>query len=253
MPIEAISSTALGKLELSPDEVHVWRAPLDLDPDTLSGLKTTLAPDEISRAGRFVFPRDRHRFVAARGILRQLLAAYLVCSPRSLRFHYGQYGKPALHPGNPEVSLQFNLSHSQGLALYVFGINRAVGVDLELIRPDFGGEELAQHFFSPREQMDLHALPPDLIAKGFYNCWTRKEAYVKARGDGLQIPLDSFDVSLIPGCRETLNSTDSSRWELRSFELEPQFVAAIVAEGSGWELRHFEWRTTVPPTAHTAC
>ncbi|MFZ0912892.1 MAG: 4'-phosphopantetheinyl transferase superfamily protein [Candidatus Korobacteraceae bacterium] len=149
------------------------------------------------------------------------------------------------------MAIRFNLSHSHGLALYAFAYRREVGIDLELIQTDFGGEAVAERFFSPRELAQLRALSVELRAEGFFNCWTRKEAYVKARGDGLQIQLDSFDVSLTPGYPNALNSSDCLRWSLCSFQPAPQFVAAVVAEGRGWRLRHLEWSLPNPPTAPT--
>jgi 4'-phosphopantetheinyl transferase len=247
LPILAVWSSAPAKLELSEDEVHVWRASLSLAPEVLQRLEATLAPDERSRAARFVFPEGRDDFIAARGILRELLGAYLKRPPASLEFRYGLRGKPALQPGDSGLSIRFSLSHSQGLALYAFAHRRELGIDLELIQPDFGGEELAERFFSDHELTELHALPVELRAEGFFACWTRKEAYVKARGDGLQIPLDGFDVSLTPGRPAELHSPDSARWSLRSFQPAPRFLAAVVGEGSGWRVRHFEWA----PWKHT--
>jgi 4'-phosphopantetheinyl transferase len=241
LPISAVWFSAPAKLELSEDEVHVWRASLRLAPEVLQRLGAALAPAEKSRAARFVFPEGRGDFIAARGILRELLGAYLQRPPASLEFEYGPRGKPALRPGDTGVSIRFSLSHSQGLALYALACRREVGIDLELVQPDFGGEAVAERFFSASELKELRALPRELRAEGFFTCWTRKEAYVKARGDGLQIPLDSFDVSLTPGLPAELHSSDSARWSLRSFQPAPRFVAAVVGEGEGWRLRHFEW------------
>jgi 4'-phosphopantetheinyl transferase len=241
MPILAVWSPAPANLEPPGEEVHVWRASLSLAPDVLQRLKATLSPVELSRAARFVFPEDRDDFNAGRGILRELLGAYLKQPPASLEFAYGSRGKPALQTGETDRSIRFSVSHSHGLALYAFAHRHELGVDLEMIQPDFGGEEVAERFFSRRELTELGALPADLRAEGFFTCWTRKEAYVKARGEGLQIPLDSFDVSLTPGCPAELHSSDSARWSLRSFQPAPRFVAAVVGEGGGWQLRHFEW------------
>jgi len=241
LPTLAVWSSAPAKPELSEDEVHVWRASLRLAPEVLQRLDATLKPDEKSRAARFVFPEGRGDFIAARGILRELLGAYLQRPPASLEFEYGLRGKPALQAGDTSVSIRFSLSHSHGLALYAFARRREVGIDLELVQPDFGGEAVAERFFSNPELTELRALPAELRAEGFFACWTRKEAYVKALGDGLQIPLDSFDVSLTPGRPAELHSSDCARWSLRAFQPAPRFVAAVVGEGGGWRLRHFEW------------
>ena len=124
--------------------------------------------------------------------------------------------------------------------MYAFALGREVGIDLEPIRPDFTGDDIAGRYFSHQELKELRALSPDLRPEGFFLCWTRKEAYLKARGEGLQVPLDSFSVSLTPGEPEVLESADSSRWSLRSFEPAPRYVAAVVGEGKGWRLRHWE-------------
>ena len=125
----------------------------------------------------------------------------------------------------------FNLSHSHGLAVYAFALGREVGIDLEPIRPDFVSDDIAGRYFSTQELNELRALSPESGLEGFFLCWTSKEAYVKARGEGLQIPLESFSVSLTPGQREVLESADSSRWGLHSFQPAPRYVAAIVGEG----------------------
>jgi len=222
-------------------EVHVWRASLECERPVLRRLETTLCATETARAARFHFPRDRNYFVAARGILRALLGAYLSKTPDNLRFNYGPQDKPSLEIQDLDCPLNFNLSHSHGLAVYAFALGREVGVDVELIRPEFTGEDIAERYFSSRELTELRALSQDLRAEGFFNCWTRKEAYVKARGEGLQIPLKDFDVSLAPDEPPVLESGDSSRWSLRSFEPAPRYVAAVVAEGRDWQLRKWEW------------
>jgi 4'-phosphopantetheinyl transferase len=231
-----------AELKLAEDEVHVWRAQLDLAPTALRRLESTLAIDEDSRAARFLFARDREHFIAARGILRELLGAYLNRSAAELGFDYRPQGKPSLRVGETESTLRFNLSHSHGYAVFAFARNRELGIDLESIRPGFAGEEIAKRYFSKQELTEMRALPPGLRAEGFFLCWTRKEAYVKARGGGLQIPLDSFHVSLTPGQPEKLQSADANRWSLHSFEPAPRFVGAIVTEGKIFRLRFWDWK-----------
>jgi 4'-phosphopantetheinyl transferase len=224
-------------------ELHIWRASLECAPAVLLDLETTLCATETARAARFHFPRDRNYFVAGRGILRGLLGAYLGKSPEGLRFVYGPQDKPDLETQDPSFPVNFNLSHSHGLAVYAFALDLALGIDVELIRPEFTGDDIAERYFSPRELAELRALPQDQRAEGFFNCWTRKEAYVKARGEGLQIPLRDFDVSLAPGKTPTLESVDSSRWCLRSFEPAPGYVAAVVAEGKDSKLLYWDWKS----------
>lgn len=232
--------------ELANDEIHVWRASLVSDQTTLRRFESTLADDERGRAQRFIFERDRDRFVAARGILRDLLGVYLGCPPRAIRFAYGPEGKPALASDPMQTPLCFNLSHSHGFAVFAIGRSRDIGIDLELIRPDFGGEDIAKRYFSPKEVAELRRLPPGLREEGFFLCWTRKEAYIKAKGEGLHIALDSFDVSLSPGGPVLLSSADALRWSIHSFipfpDSSQNFVAALVAEGNDWTPRHQEWK-----------
>jgi 4'-phosphopantetheinyl transferase len=216
-------------LALQQDEVDIWLAWLDIESEERTRLGSYLSADEVSRAGRFVFPRDRDHFIVARGRLRELLGKYLHCPPTAVQFKTGRYGKPSLL--DDLDPLRFNLSHSHGLALYGFCMGRALGIDTEKIRPGFAGEGIAERYFSARERRELSELPKELRDTAFFLCWTRKEAYIKAHGDGLQIALDSFDVSLKPGEPAMLRSADSGRWSLRSFAPAPEFVAAIIIEG----------------------
>jgi 4'-phosphopantetheinyl transferase len=230
------------KLELAEDEIHLWRASLDLKTEVLDRCASTLSQDERLRASRFLFPRDRDHFVAARGILRELLGMYAADSPASLEFQYGERGKPALRVENGEKPVRFNLSHSHGLAVYAFARNRELGIDLEPIRPEFSGEDIAERHFSPQELEEWRGLTPPLRPEAFFLCWTRKEAYVKARGEGLQIPLASFSVTLTPGQPETLHSVDSVRWRLHSFQPAAGYAAALAGEGNNWRLLQWDWR-----------
>ena len=230
------------RLAVEGDEVHVWRASLDCDERVLDQFEATLAPNEKARAQRFVFQPDRNSYMAARGILRELLGRYLNRAPSGIEFDYGPQGKPALRSESSERPVQFNVSHSHGVALFVFAAGGRVGVDVELVRPDFAGEKIAERFFSPQEVMELRSLPAAARDEGFFLCWTRKEAYIKARGEGLQIPLKSFHVSLTPGEPARLHADDSSRWSLRSLRPEEQYVGAVVGEGQGWKLRGWEWK-----------
>jgi 4'-phosphopantetheinyl transferase len=230
------------KLELAEAEIHVWRAALDLENQTLSRCASILSQDEQLRANRFLFPRDRDHFIAARGVLRELLGRYVGCSPGRIEFQYGPHGKPALRAEGGESPVHFNLSHSRDLAVYAFARSREVGIDLEPIRPEFAGENIAERHFSARELDEWHRLPPELRAEAFFLCWTRKEAYVKARGEGLQIPLDSFSVTLTPNRAVELHSLDDARWRLHSFQPADEYVGALVGEGKDWRLLQLGWQ-----------
>jgi 4'-phosphopantetheinyl transferase len=231
-----------GQLALAPDEIHVWRAYLDFEPASLRGFEMTLSPDEKARAERFHFPRDKNAFVATRGILRELLGRYVGRAPTELVFDYGDRGKPSLR-GTASQPVQFNVSCSHGLALMAFAVGRSVGIDVELVRPDFAGVEIAERYFAPREIEELKALPTSSLAEGFFLCWARKEAYVKARGEGLQIPLKSFRVSLTPGQPERLESADSARWSLHAITADTNYVGALVVEGKEARIRYWNWNS----------
>jgi len=236
---------------LSDNVVHVWRASLAVDPSALRRLKSMLAQNELERAERFIFDPDRDHFIAARGILRDVLGRYLQCAPQTIDFVYGTRGKPAISSAGSRHPLCFNLSHSQGLAVIGIARERELGIDVEMIRPDFASEEIAERYFSAKEIADLNKLPTEQRTDGFFLCWTRKEAYIKAKGDGLHIPLDSFDVSVSPEMPATLSSADDSRWGINSFvpsaASEPHYAAAVVAEGKNWMARYFEWKQREMP------
>jgi 4'-phosphopantetheinyl transferase len=232
-------------IALGRDEVHVWCASLDEAAPHNNNFIQTLAADERARADRFYFEIDRARFIAAHGILRAILSLYLDRAPDRLQFSYGAYGKPAL-ANHARDSIDFNLSHSRGVALYAIARGREVGVDLELIRPELETEQIARQFFSPREIATLLALPVDVRREAFFLCWTRKEAYLKARGAGLSLPLDQFDVSLTPGEPAALTGTrpdaaDALRWSLVNLSPPCGYAGAIAVEGRGWTLSNWQW------------
>jgi 4'-phosphopantetheinyl transferase len=226
--------------------VHVWRAALDLPSDDLDRLRSVLAPEELRRAEHIVHPQQRSRSISSRGLLRFILSGYLGAEPRSLGFRANSFGKPCL-TGQPDgPSLEFNVSHSAGLALYAVARGRAVGVDLERIRADVSCEELALYVLSEAERSAWLALPPDRRVKAFYACWTRKEAYAKATGMGLAIPLPLIaadagtgEPALTPwpdGVDRTIGS-----WSLRQLPVGPDFAATLAGERSGWGLSCRSW------------
>lgn len=225
---------------LAAGEVHVWRVALEWPGDT-APLERLLATDERQRAARFHFDRDRRHFVIGRATLRALLGRYLGAPPEGLQLRYNAFGKPEL-AGATTGTPAFNLSHAHGLALYAFGIGRALGVDIEYIRHDIEADQIAGHFFSPAERAALAQLPAAERRAAFFRCWTRKEAYIKAHGMGLSLPLDQFDVSLLPGEPARLLATrtdpaDAARWSLCALEPGDGWAAALAAEGHGWRLR----------------
>lgn len=230
-------------LVVEPGWVHVFRLRLDLPPERLAALRALLSPDELARADRYRGDGLGARFTAARGNLRALLAGYAKTSPEQITFETNPHGKPALAGG----WLSFNVSHSGALALVAAaGTEVEVGIDIETIRANVEFERLAQRFFAPRETAALLALPPEQRAGAFFACWTRKEAYMKARGLGLAIPLDGFEVSLAPGdpprlLRPAVDDPHGAAWALWQLDPGPGFTAALCARGPVAGIRCWDW------------
>lgn len=222
---------------------HVWAVSLELADAQLQEFFNSLSTDEQAQAERFRIERERHQFIAAHGVLRRLLGAYLQIEPRRLWFEHGPYGKPAL---KDDPALCFNLARSSGLALIAATRGREVGVDVELLRPDLAGLPIAAQFFSPFEVEALRALPEAQRVEGFFNAWTRKAAYVKARGQGLSFALKSFDVSLAPGQPARLLRTrpdpdEARRWSLHALTPAEGFVGALAVAGSVEAVACWAW------------
>ena len=223
-----------NKPSFDPDlcgKVHVWTAHLDqiAEPE-LAALGECLDLEEVARARRFHFERDRRHFTASRGWLRRLLSRYLEMSATEVRFAYGSRGKPFVISG--ELPLRFNLSHSHGQALFVVATGREVGIDLEAgarLGDDWRG--LVRRVFSAREQAELAALPVDTQRTGFLNGWTRKEAYLKATGLGIVDGLQSIEVTLDPrGNARLLKGPAGLDWNLQDLRTDDHFAAALVVE-----------------------
>lgn len=226
------SCYSFSSVNLGRGEVHVWTIPLDV---TSPGLWTLLSEDERQRASRFVFESHRGRFVSARANMRKILARYLGIPPQAICFVYGPYGKPSL--ANRLHPIFFNFSHSAGVGLLAVGTEFELGIDLEQIRKDIEAVEIAKCFFSEAEFKDLAMVAPELRYHAFYNCWTRKEAILKGIGAGLNLRLDGFDVSCVPGVAAQLIGSrvpqiDMALWSLFSIDLGTDFAAALaVAAG----------------------
>lgn len=233
-------------LTLSADEVHVWCAPLGQPEQRVRQLASTLVPDEQARAERYRLERDRDRFFVRRGILRHLLGRYVGCEAKSVEICYGAYGKPSLAHGCGEGTLRFSLAHSRQMALFAFARGCEVGVDIESVHPMQDADRIAARFFSPREVAALRALPPEERQRAFFACWTRKEAYLKARGVGLSGELGQFEVTVVPGRPARLLSVggDPRRaldWRLEDLVPASGYAAALAVEGHRWELARWRW------------
>jgi len=215
------------------DAVQIWRVDLELEESRLAQFRALLSPEEIARADRFRFPADRRRFVASHGALRLILSTAVAVPAEHLLFTKDPGGKPRLAGRPPAGGVRFNLSHSGETALIALSRTREVGVDLEQIRPDRATAELARRYFSPAESGPLTALPPGERTAAFFACWARKEAYLKARGDGLRFPLERFTVSLGEPAKllEVQGEpAECSRWEMYSLALGAEYAGAVVVE-----------------------
>jgi 4'-phosphopantetheinyl transferase len=228
---------------LPANTVHVWIGSLKRDYGPFVHM---LSPDEQQRAARFVFEHLRWDYTVAHGLLRQTLSTYLDVKPEAVRFKVGQYGKPRVD----STALRFNLSHSGELVVIGVCRDREIGIDVERVRALDDLDLIAKYHFSPREIASLNVLPAEQKQAGFFNCWTRKEAYIKALGLGLAQPLDQFAVSLQPGKPAELlyvegKPEEPGRWTFTSFTPEPGYAGALAVEGKDCTVSFF----TVPVNA----
>ena len=240
-------------------DVHVWRVSLLCAPDEIACLLPILTPEEVVRAERYRFERDRSAFVVRRGVLRLLVGRYLGQGPFRQPFSVTAYGQPLMPAGILGEDLRFSVSHSGGVALLAFARGREIGVDVEAVRSDVDYCGIAQRFFSKREQETLRSLPAEQQREAFFACWSRKEAYIKARGKGLSIPLDQFDVSLRPGEPAQLlatrdNSDSTEIWSMAALDPGPRLAAALVVEGQDVHITCWDWPESQPlPRTTTVC
>ena len=211
--------------------MQIWRIDLNAVATAAAHWQSLLSQDEKDRAARFHFDRDRLHFCAARGLLRTILATYLAVKPQEVRFRYSDKGKPELAAPHASSRLTFNLSHSGGAALIGLTRERAIGVDIEKIRDDFDTAAIARRFFSAHEQEQLARLPAEMRHHAFFRCWTLKEAFIKALGEGLSHPLHQFDVSLDDQALVPLvtrpDPAEAERWLLEPVEAGPAHAAAL--------------------------
>jgi 4'-phosphopantetheinyl transferase len=238
--------SSLGPQNISSGIVHLWQFEIALPIEQVMPYRNLLSQDENQRADRFYFDRDRIRFIAARAAMRSILAGYLNMTPEQIVFAYATNGKPELAGELSKSGLEFNLSHSCDRALLGIASNACIGVDIEFINHEFTSDDIAQRFFAPGEVARLRAMPATERAAAFFSCWTRKEAYIKAVGQGLSLPLDSFEVAFGSGVKPSLLRVESSpdeaaRWSMYSIPAADGYAAAIIVEGKDHKLEHREW------------
>jgi 4'-phosphopantetheinyl transferase len=231
--------------------VHLWWTWLNLPERAIGELGRILSQDERERATRFIRARDRRQFVVARGTLRIILARYLGCPPVQVLFRYEPLGKPRLARSDFGADLEFNVAHSRDLAVYAVSRGPRVGVDVERVRPLPDLPDVARTAFSRREQARLFALPCGQRLTGFFACWTRKEAYLKGRGDGLLVPSNTFDVSLAPDEPAALlgnqsDPQDVDRWSIIAFAPAEGYIGAVAVEAPRLRLIVKRWVPAEP-------
>lgn len=226
-------------------QIHVWRAPLDLSELQTENLLKILSVDEIERAQRFHFKKDYKRFISGRGMLRQILALYLRTEAQDIEFAYNSYGKPLIKADSDGDAFSFNLSHSGGLMLFAITQGREIGIDIEHIRSDIEVLQIAQRFFTPDEIRSLKQFHGNLQIERFYQYWTRKEAFLKAIGMGVNFPLEQVDASLQNGkIWSPVQITDHRKnpgWHSKDIFPDQDYMAAIVVEGDDCTLLYREF------------
>jgi 4'-phosphopantetheinyl transferase len=232
--------------EIARNEVHIWSIQLDRDEGEVNRYNKTLTPEEHKRAARFYFERHCRRHIISHGAMRLILGEYLGANPRDIQFDQTAHGKPNLTSPLKESNLFFNLSHSHELALLAVVLGCEIGVDVEYVKKigDFNG--IAGRFFSASEQAVYFELAEDQRPQAFFNCWTRKEAFIKAIGEGLSYPLHQFDVNLAPGeppqlLRVEADLEEASCWTLDAFNPTPEYTAAVALRALGVQIRHFKF------------
>lgn len=218
-----------GSFQLSERAVHVWTLNIEASPEIAKKFDPVLSADEKDRAARFRFDGLRYSFVTAHGTLRHLLGSYLDLDPADIRFCYGLKGKPALAS---DRGIEFNITHSGSMAAFAFTRGCQIGVDIEQIRPLTGAQDIAHRFFCAEEAAEIMSLPPNEREHAFFLCWTRKEAYIKAIGDGLSAPLHEFRVTLLPDQPARLihladDQGAAQAWTLHDLRVAPNYAAAL--------------------------
>ena len=221
--------------------VHVWRIPLAISGAELLERSEVLSPDELVRAHRFVFRKDREQFIAARGAVRLLLARYLHQPPDALRFTYGDRGKPRVVAPSSIGTFGFNVAHAGEWALLAIAPTYEVGVDVERVRGDIDLSS-ATFGFAASELAALGGLGPPARMETFFHCWTQKEAYVKAVGDGLAIPLNSFEVETGPhaGIKTICGDRATGEWVLQVADPAPGYFGVVAVRGAEWEIEFYD-------------
>lgn len=230
------------RLEASSDHVDVWFVPLQSPQHDYERLFETLSDDERKRAERFYFDVHRRRFAIGRAVLRSILSRYLGCDAAEVCFDYGSHGKPVLSGAGAGLDLTFNASGSNDLAVYGVTRGREIGIDVEWMEPDRSCDKIVERFYTEAEKQAYRQVSAAEKREVFFQSWTRKEAYIKAIGDGLSRPLNSFELSMAPGdgpcvLRDNQDPDAATRWTIRDLKPATGYAGAMVVAGMDWEIR----------------
>lgn len=219
--------------------IHLWQASLNFPAASIEALWELLAESELKRACRFSFERDRQRYIAGRGLLRLIIGQYLGVNPRLLRFAYRTQGKPVLAGPGKDQPLDFSLSHSRDLVLFALASKRRIGVDIELIRAIPRLDQIIKKICSLDEQVYLQGLTPDRRKEAFFYLWTRREAYLKAKGKGLTQLLECIDLPPEKTAGPGAGSDEPDRWTVNNFIPSPGYAAALAFQGPVFPISFF--------------
>jgi len=231
---------------LPPGDVHIFQASFEKNDPIIEENLLLLSEDEKERANRFFFERDRLRFIFRRSLLRRLLSRYMGQEASAIHFHYGKHGKPSIGNLKKGKTCAFNCSHSRDKVILAFSASVPLGVDCECMLRELDFSGITKRFFSQSEISAFHSLPEHCRKEAFFNCWTRKEAFIKAMGMGLSIGLDQFDVSLRPGesaklLRTRYDKKDAREWSLYDLKISPGFKAALATKSKRLKLIYIDW------------
>jgi len=228
-----IWQNSIVPFSLKTQEVDVWKVSKQIHEDRLEQYWSVLNTEERERALKFRFEKDRNCAIIARGVLRNLLSNYTGLKPENIHFEFGSNGKPAICQHTP---IQFNVSHSTDAIVFGFTKSYILGIDVECTEDDLDVENVAKSFFSETEVHSLLKLDQAYHKQAFYNCWTRKEAFIKAEGSGLSFPLKEFSVSLASSAEAELletrwNKKEKEKWTLTAFTPAENYIGALAIKG----------------------
>jgi 4'-phosphopantetheinyl transferase len=219
---------------IPPDEIHIYQTNLDKSPAEINNFKKLMSVDELQKAARFKFDIDRNNYITGRGFLRTILSQYLNTSPEDIMFSYAEKGKPYVK----DIEIKFNLSHSKNYAVYAIALNTEVGIDIEYLKNIPDAYDISERFFSEEEREELKKMNEDRISLAFLNCWTRKEAFIKAVGEGLSYPLADFSVSISPGSEPGIlwikkNINEVKEWTLYNIKTDQSYISSVAVKSTG--------------------